>query len=355
MRIESVRARSFAWPLDGRGAARGRRERSVIVVEVRDEDGAIGLGEAAPLPELAEDSLDRARAAIAQLAARVPFAIETAADAFALALQVAPTSASARFAIETALCDALARRAGSSLAAVLRPTPATRVEIAAVVDTADEARAAIAAGVRTLKLKLGPDEPLDRVRAIADAAPGARLRIDANRTWRLVGAAPPQLAQLAQRFGGVIAYVEEPCLATHRLLAHGPACKVALDESLATIPSGGLAFALTSPDLAALVLKPTLLGLAGALDLAARAHDHGVAAVVSHGLEGPIGTAACAELALAIADPAPAGLAAHGALTGWRLAVPQLAADHVHAIAPPGLAAVALDLAAVIAAALEPA
>src|SRR5581483_11448799 len=265
MRIESVRAHGFAWPLDGRGAARGRRDRSVIVIEVRGGDGALGLGEAAPLPELAIDDLgrvldglDRAHAAIGELAAQLPFAIETAADAFALAMRVAPASASARFAIETALCDALARRAGSSLAAVLAPAPATRL--------------ALAAGVRTLKLKLGPDEPLDRVRAIADAAPGARLRIDANRTWPLAGAAPPRLAALAARFGDAIAYVEEPCRASHRLLAHAPACKLALDESLAMLPPGGLAFALASPRLAALVLKPTLLGLAGALAHARLAH-----------------------------------------------------------------------------------
>jgi L-alanine-DL-glutamate epimerase-like enolase superfamily enzyme len=297
--------------------------------------------------------------AIARLT--TPLVVHDATDAFALAMRVAPGSASARFAIEAALCDALARRAGCSLAAVLQPTPATRVALSAVVDTADDARAAFAAGVRTLKLKLGPDEPLERVRAIAAAAPGARLRIDANRTWPIDGVA----ARLAALADDAIAYVEEPCRDVHRVLDQPLACKLALDESLAAIDPSLLApdarssvastAILFSPQLAALVLKPTLLGLGTALAFAQFARARGLAAVISHGLEGPIGTAACAELALALNDPAPAGVAAHPALTGWKLPVPQLAADHVHAVAASGLAAIAADLDAVIAAAPEPA
>jgi L-alanine-DL-glutamate epimerase-like enolase superfamily enzyme len=97
------------------------------------------------------------------------------------------------------------------------------------------------------------------------------------------------------------------------------------------------------------VLKPTLLGgFSASLALAELARAAGVAAVASHGLEGPIGTAACAELALALGDAHPAGLASHAALAGWSLTVPQLAADHVRPAAAPGLGWPDLDLAAVI-------
>jgi len=229
-----------------------------------------------------------------------------------------------------------------------------RVPLAAVVDDPDAARRAFAAGIRRLKIKLGADDPPDRVRAIAAAAPGAVLRIDANRSW------PPSevLDRLAALAALPIEYVEEPCRNVHRLLTGPLPCKLALDESLVELADNDLAAALRSPALAAVILKPALLGgLSACLALAAQARASGVAAVASHTLEGPIGTAACAELALALAVDQPPGLAAglapHPALAGWRLPVPQLAPDHLHPAAAPGLGFVDLDLAGALRA-LEP-
>jgi L-alanine-DL-glutamate epimerase-like enolase superfamily enzyme len=227
--------------------------------------------------------------------------------------------------------------------------------LAAVVDNPEAARRAFAAGIRCLKIKLGAGDPADRVRAIAAAAPGATLRIDANRSW------PPAevLDRLAALAALPIAYVEEPCRDAHRLLQSGPLpCKLALDESLVELAPDDLAAALRSPALAAVILKPALLGGPSAcLALAARARASGVAVVASHALEGPIGTAACAELALALAAERPpgpaAGLAPHPALEGWRLPVAQLATDHVRPTAAPGLGFVDLDLAGALRA-LEP-
>jgi hypothetical protein len=75
-----------------------------------------------------------------------------------------------------------------------------------------------------------------------------------------------------------------------------------------------------------------------------------VVAIASHALEGPVGTAACAELALVLGGDQPAGLARHAALDGWALEVAQLATDHVHAAMAPGLGFAGFDLAAVVAA-----
>jgi O-succinylbenzoate synthase len=215
-----------------------------------------------------------------------------------------------------------------------------------VVDDPDAACRALAAGIRCLKIKLGADDPIDRVRAMAAAVPGATLRVDANRSWP-AAEVRDRLAALAAL---PIEYVEEPCHDAHRLLAGPLPCKLALDESLVELSTDDLASALRSPALAAVILKPALLGgLSACLELAAQARTCGVAAVVSHALEGPIGTAACAELALALVDdhaPGPAaGLAPHPALAGWRLLVTQLAEDHIHPAAAPGLGFVDLDLA----------
>jgi len=429
MRIDAVTAQTIRWAVAGRGAARGCTERASVVLEVRSDRGVIGLGEAAPLPGMSLDTLDDAERAIAAFARSAPFEVEhppvrasqgsqfqdsragaSSSDFGATDLRsrllpfeivdrdaaysLATAPPAARFAIETALCDAIARARGVSLAALLTvdadPAPIearagapaadhtaparsvpdpTAIPLAAVIDDPEAAGRAYAAGIHCFKIKLRADDVLDRVFAIAAAAPEATLRIDANRSWPIADVAA-RLAALAEL---PIDYVEEPCRDAHQLLSTPLACKLALDESLQALSRHDLVVALRSPQLAAVILKPTLLGgLSAALELAALARRFGVAAVVSHALEGPIGTAACAELALALAlagdhltsstSPAtggassltrratslPVGLASHSALAGWRIEVAQLAADHIHAAATAGLGFADLDLAGVV-------
>ncbi len=412
MRILSLTARTVRWSIAGLGAARGRTERAAVIVEARSERGAIGLGEASPLPGTSLDTVADAEHAIAAAARRLPFALDDHAAGDDLAAQIAqltdlaispvsprapgPTapgpaapglaaqlahlpdlarspasprapgtpapSPAARFAIETALLDAMAHERGAALASLLAalfadpgssaPRAALpgirRVPLAAVVDDPEAARRAFAAGIRCFKLKLTADDPLARAVDIAAAAPGARLRIDANRTWPR-HEVPDRLAALAAL---PVDYIEEPCRDVHQLLATPLPCKLALDESLTELAPDQLAAALCSPGLAAIVLKPALVGgLSAALALAALARRSGVAAIASHARAGPRGTAACAELALALGGPHAAGLAAHAAIAGWAIPVEQLAADHVRAVGRPGLGFTDLDLHAAIAAA----
>lgn len=348
MRIDKITARTLRWPIAGRGAARGRSERIAIIVEVRGEAGVIGLGEAAPLPGMSRDTLAGAERALAGFAAQAPFAMPADRDAAtALAAEAAPDAPAAQHAIETALCDAVARAHARSLAQLVA-APAACVPLAAVVDDAAAAARAFATGIRCFKIKLAAGDDPARVFAIAAAVPGARLRIDANQSWPR-DEVPARLAQLAQL---PIEFVEEPCDATHELLGEPLACRLALDESLAVLSAGQLAAALAGRQLAAVVLKPTLLGgISRALALAGLARRAGVAAVASHALEGPIGTAACAEFALALGPAAAAGLAAHPGLTGWRIEVAQLTPHRVHSLSAAGLGFVDLDLAGVVRAA----
>jgi o-succinylbenzoate synthase len=344
MRIISATSHAVRWPIAAGGAARGLFERTALLIEVRTGGGAIGFGEAAPLPGMSRDTVDDAVRAAAALAVRAPFDVVDREAAYRIATATTAAPA-AQFAIETALCDALAREHRISIAALLRVRGdrviTERVPLAAVVDDPDDARCAIAAGIRCLKIKVGPSGDLARVFAIGEAAPGIALRLDANRSWPRAEVAA-RLAALAQL---PIDYVEEPCRDAHLLLSEPLAQKLALDESLAALTPDELRAALASPALAAVVLKPTLLGgLSAALELAGRAHRSGVAAIISHGLEGPVGTAACAELALALGGPHAAGLAPHPALAGWRVEVPQLAPDHIHPATAAGLGFFDLDL-----------
>jgi len=340
MAIAGVRSRVVRWQIAGDGAARGRTERAAILVEVELASGHTGIGEAAPLPGLSTDSFDEAADGIAAFvtaaAARDPAPAPTLAaiTAFAAAITRSP---SARFAIETALLSAYAAEAARPLADLVASTPATGLPACVVVDDPDAARRAVAAGAHCLKIKVGPTGDLERVIAIHLAAPDAALRIDANRAWTraLTRSLLHALAELP------VDFVEEPCPDAHELLAEALPCPIALDESLVALTDVQLAAALASPGLAALVLKPTLLGgLAACRALASRAAAAGKDVVVTHALEGPIGTAACAELALALAgqlgSQVPAGLAPHAALAGWSHAAPQLAPTAIRRVAPQG-------------------
>ena len=196
MRIVSIAARTIRWSIGSRGAARGRSERAAVVIEARTDRGVVGLGEAAPLPGLSAETLADVERAIAAFAMRAPFDLADRDTACALAA-AATTAPSAQFAIETALLDALARDRRISLAALLRaPAGHARVPLAAVVDDPEDASRAFAAGIRCFKIKLIASDDPARVFAIAEAVPGARLRIDANRSWPRDEVAG-RLAQLA--------------------------------------------------------------------------------------------------------------------------------------------------------------
>ncbi|HEX4455826.1 MAG TPA: enolase C-terminal domain-like protein [Kofleriaceae bacterium] len=308
MKIVGVDARVVRWPIEARGAARGVwHDRAALIVGVHGDGGETGLGEAAPLPGVSIDELADAAAAVEALAARAPFAIETPAHATGIADRVTAAPA-ARFAIESALLAAIAQHTRISVAAMWSKLPLGELAAAIVVDDEHEAARAVARGARCLKIKA--DTP-ERVHRIARAAPHARLRVDANRRWPRADVWD-YLASLADL---AIDFVEEPCADAIDLLGERLPCRIALDETLATIDRAVLDRAVTSPDLAALVLKPTIVGgFARSFDLAALAHAHGVAPIVSHALEGPIGFAACTELARAIACDLPVGLGPHPAL-----------------------------------------
>jgi o-succinylbenzoate synthase len=273
-----VATRRVRWALPATGAVRGGdwREREAVIVAI-EEDGATGLGEAAPLPGMSADTIDEAERDLARF--------EPGA------------SPSARFAIETALAVLRAQRERTSVAKLLGGEHVVRA--VTIVDDA----CAVTTPIVKIKVGAAPfGDDLARMKWIAAAAPGAAIRIDVNRRWPR-GEVLARLAMTAGALGDALEYVEEPCAAACELLAGDLPCPVALDESLVAIAPGDLAAAVRSPGLAALVLKPTLLGgFTRCLELAALARAHGKRAVVTHALEGPVGRAACVELARAIGD-----------------------------------------------------
>lgn len=158
-------------------------ESALVTVELAD--GTLGLGEASPLPAFNGET--RAATVEAVLAARARVEGEDVRAWRRIAGALACPGA-ARCAIETAVIDALARRAGMPLWAFFGGaeralTTDVTVPIASVAEARRSAGERAAQGFGRLKVKVGGSragEDLARLLAVREAAPGAELMLDGN-------------------------------------------------------------------------------------------------------------------------------------------------------------------------------
>jgi len=280
-----------------------------------------GRGEAAPLPAFGTESLPECEAAleaagVALAHARVP---ENVGDVEGLTGNL---PRAARFGVELALLDDLARRRGMPLAKLLSRNAVPEFAVCALLGSSEpaalarEARAAAQRGFRSLKLKVAQgalEDDLARAAVVRDAAgPEVRLRIDANGGWNEEKA----LSALRRLSPLGIELCEEPAgdLRALRRLKGATNVPIAADESFAASSHREEVFECAD----VVVLKPALLGgLLSTLRWARRAREHGMKPLVTSALDGAIGRAGAAHLAAAIlgdgAAPDP-GLATGGFL-----------------------------------------
>ena len=289
---------------------RGVSEREGFVVRI-EESGRTGLGEASIVPEVGTEPLEAAREALG----RAPLRLDE--------LDALAGTPAARHAVELALLDLAAQREGVPLAKLLEARAAGSVAVSALLveraacGLAREAAAAVAAGFRTVKLKLGADDDYVRAAVVRDSVgPSVRLRVDANAAWtaeqalRMLRTLAPLGIELCEQPTADLAGLEDSPVA------------IAADEQVATDLEGALARA------SVLVLKPMALGgVLPALRLAARARGLGKRVVVTTSLDGAIARAGAAHLAaalLAFADEPASGLAT-GALFATDVCADRLA------------------------------
>ncbi|HVC55277.1 MAG TPA: N-acetyl-D-Glu racemase DgcA [Stellaceae bacterium] len=170
-----------AWPLARPFAiSRGSKTTAeVVVAEIFDGDFR-GRGECVPYPRYGE-SVDSVVATLEAMRGPVFSGLDRAD------LQRAMPPGAARNALDAAFWDLDAKRANCR-AADLAGVGALRPLLTAYtlsLDTPERMGEAAAAqrGRPLLKLKLGGDGDLERVRAVRRAAPAARLIVDANEGW----------------------------------------------------------------------------------------------------------------------------------------------------------------------------
>lgn len=354
MKIAAVEVIPYALPFrHPYVTARGRLERrEMVLLRLRSAEGVVGLGEAVPLSLRGGAGLAQVVAELERLG-ELPELSEQSIRAGAAGL-----SAPARCAALTALLDLRGRQAPPSDPS-LKPRSHFRPHSGQKYDrdseggavtcnatlvagepaaVAEEALRWAADGFATFKLKVGPGEDVAQVRAVREAlGPDARIRVDANASWELE-TARRVLAEL-EPLG--IELVEQPVAALEEMAALAAATGVPLaaDESVASPAEAERAAALGACEFTGIKLAKV-----GGPEQAIEIADL-LPAYVSSALDGPVGIAAAAQVALTLSgSDRPERLdLAHGLATQRLFAATiaavecELRGDRLHLPPGPGL------------------
>lgn len=301
-----------------RSAREAITDREVIIVEIVDAAGHRGWGEcsALPRPGYTAEYLDGCWALLRDLLVPAVVADPIGALAYLSGFTGHPM---ARSALVGALIDLDLRAQGRSLTAVLAdggPT-ATRVSSNAVIgihdapgDLETAVHRALAAGHRSIKLKIDPLHDVAAVRTVRRQWPDLPLAVDANGSYPDADAAVAALTRL-EAVAGDLAYVEQPLagddLVGTALVARRVPTPIALDESV-----GSLGEAVTAVSLGALGVlncKPARVGgPLAAIAIARVMAEEGIGVFCGGMVESGIGRAAALAFAAQDVCPLPTDL-----------------------------------------------
>ena len=284
-------------------------EREILELEIEGADGVAGRGEAAPLEPYDGVSLARARAALEAYRPILEEGDALQGGDLLDGCRGADELPQALAAVDMALWDRAARRAGLPVAQLLTTPVLDEVAVNATIGAEDRAGAAARAeaarraGFRCVKLKVGIGDDAGRVAAVRAAlGPEAELRLDANGAWGVEQA----VATIEALAPAGLELVEEPVhgLAALREVRERVAVRIAMDES-ATEPG-----ALASGAADAVCLKLTRCGgISGLLACASLVRASGAEPYVASAFDGPLGVAATVHAAAALRIRAACGLA----------------------------------------------
>ena len=295
------------------------RHREGLLLELTGEGGAVGWGEASPLPGFSSESLEEAARQLRGLASsmvgrEIPDDWIIPDGNFSRELDPMDLAPSVRFGFELALLALHAAARRKALAELVTTRPRATVPVNALIPdppnkALEEAGRVRSAGYEAVKLKLGGravEEDVELVRTLnEELGEAVALRLDANRAWSLEEAERFARGTAGLRFE----YVEEPLADPARLPAFARTCgvPVALDESLAGMEPEALE---DHGYARAVVLKPTLLGgISRTLRFAGLAWRLGLEPVISSAYETGVGTAALVALAAGVGEKeVPAGV-----------------------------------------------
>jgi L-alanine-DL-glutamate epimerase-like enolase superfamily enzyme len=285
------------------------QDRELVLVRLEDAAGGVGLGEAAPLPTYDGVTVDDVQVALEdcrEVLGRGEGMEREELLAECARLVVLPQALAA---IDLALWDLAGRRSGQPVWRLLGGAGETGIEVnrsIAAADrarAADEAAAAVRAGFRSLKLKVGIGDDAGRLAAVrAAAGPEVAIRLDANGAWTVEQA---RAALRALQPAG-IELCEEPVSGLDAVSELWALTEVPLSIDESTSAPG----ALERRACDAVCLKVGRAGgITGLLASARRARAAGYEVYLASTLDGPLGIAAALHAAAAIGPDRPCGLA----------------------------------------------
>ncbi len=318
--VERVTTRRLSVPLHTPFVTALRRTTTIetVLVQLTDSDGVTGWGEAPQVWQVTGDSLAGSQACLEGPLTDV--LVGAPADphlSAALVQRAVVGNRSAKMAADIALHDLAARRAGVPLAehlAVYAGNPGARTAARVGTDVtlaaggadglAEAARARVADGFTTLKLKVGTDARTDVARVLAVRAavgPDVALRLDANQGWDAFAALG--VIHALEDAGAGVEVVEQPVPAHDVIgLAHVTAnvdTPVMADESLFTLEDLVEIIRHDAADLVNVKLAKCG-GLTPALELLHVAALHGFGTFVGSMMESHVGVGAAASLVAAV-------------------------------------------------------
>jgi L-alanine-DL-glutamate epimerase-like enolase superfamily enzyme len=171
--------------------SRGTQESAgVVLVRVEDDDGAVGVGGAAPSAHYGETvgTVEAVLPDLLSVAERVDDPHNVARIEAGMR-EVVNDNPSARTAVSIAVHDLAAKRAGLPLYEYWGLDPAQSLDTSYTIGIDDaetmreKTRTARERGYGTLKVKLGTPRDEDLLSTVREAAPDATIRVDANEAW----------------------------------------------------------------------------------------------------------------------------------------------------------------------------
>ena len=298
--------------------------RELLLLRLRGSDGVEGVGEAAPLEPYDGVSIERAAAALEAYRPTLASSDGDDLDAVVAACRALDPLPHALAAVDVALWDLAGRRAGHPVAGLLAGESLHAFATAPIAqgmvvggDEADvaagQALAAVRAGFRCVKVKVGTGDDRARVAAVrAAVGPDVAIRVDANGAWSVeeAAAALEELAPLG------LELCEEPVhgVAGLREVRAASPVPVAMDETAAEEGAAGSG----ATDLVCVKIARHG-GLTGACEAAEQARARGSEVYVASSLDGPVGIAAGVHLAAGLAIARACGLATLGLFADSRV------------------------------------
>jgi len=190
----------------------------VVLVELTDADGTVGLGEAAPSSRY-QENIDSVQAFLTHVNPE-KLSFTDVAGSMKYLGSIAPKQFAAKGAVNIALLDGAARRAGKPVYDYLDLGFTENKHVTSFsigIDKPEVIRKKVeeATPYPVLKLKVGSPDDKQNLAALRDVAPRKAVRVDGNEAWKTKEEALKNVEWLAS--DGHIEFIEQPMPATSDL------------------------------------------------------------------------------------------------------------------------------------------